>query len=72
MSVTARSRQPLPSELESPNAKLVYLYLRSTGEATATDLQRDLSMPKLSILSICSRLSSVGLVDRDGTTYTCT
>lgn len=71
MQSRATQLQPLPEELDSPRAKLVYLYLQTIGEATITDLQRDLAMPKLSILSILASLSEAGLVDDTGSRYSC-
>ncbi|SDR26291.1 MarR family transcriptional regulator [Natronobacterium texcoconense] len=59
----------LPAELESPQAKLVYLYLEATDGATATDLTDGLAMKKIAILSVLNQLSSEGLVEKTGTTY---
>ncbi|EMA31710.1 helix-turn-helix domain-containing protein [Halobiforma nitratireducens] len=61
--------QQLPTELESAQAKLVYLYLEATGGATATDLTSALSMKKIAILSVLDSLSSEGLVEKRGTEY---
>lgn len=53
---------PIPTDLDSTQAKLVYLYLEATDGAT-------LSMSKLSILSILNTLSSAGHVDRANGEY---
>ncbi|WP_226005051.1 MarR family transcriptional regulator [Natrinema salinisoli] len=59
----------LPSELDSAQSKLVYLTLEATGGATTDDLSQLLNMQKLSILSVCSSLSSEGLIERPGAEY---
>lgn len=61
--------EPLPDDLDSSQAKLVYLSLEATGGATVDDLGELLEMKKLSILSILNTLSSAGLVDRRGEEY---
>ncbi|MFP8954662.1 MarR family transcriptional regulator [Natrialbaceae archaeon A-arb3/5] len=60
---------PLPSELESPQGKLVYLYLEASGSATVSDLNQTLAMNKLAILSVLNSLSSQELVEKNGTEY---
>ncbi|MFC6824802.1 TrmB family transcriptional regulator [Halopelagius fulvigenes] len=59
----------IPAELESPRAKLVYLYLSTQGDASITDLQKGLEMKKLSLYSILSTLCERGLVDQDAERY---
>ncbi|WP_265109677.1 MarR family transcriptional regulator [Halosolutus halophilus] len=59
----------LPTELSSPQAKLVYLYLDATGGTTVADLKETLSMQKIAILSVLSSLSKQDLVAKDGETY---
>lgn len=61
--------QQLPTELDSPQAKLVYLYLEAADGATASDLTEALSMKKIAILSVLNSLSSQGLVEKDDATY---
>lgn len=63
---TTRNPDPLPTELGSPQAKLVYLYIEAAGGATVDDLTEILSMKKISVLSVLRSLSTDGLVDRDG------
>lgn len=59
----------LPTELSSPQAKLVYLYLDATGGATLAEMKETLSMQKMAILSVLSSLSTTDLVEKDGSTY---
>ena len=59
----------LPSELESTSSKLVYLYLRTTGECTVDDLQASLEMKKISLYPLLKSLSKKGLVNCEGETY---
>jgi DNA-binding MarR family transcriptional regulator len=60
---------PIPSELESPRAKLVYLFLSTYGEATVSELQSGLDMKKISLYSILSTLCERGLIDQDAESY---
>lgn len=60
---------PIPSELESPRAKLVYLFLSTHGEATVSELQSGLGMKKISLYSILSTLCERGLIDQDAESY---
>ncbi|MFC4541091.1 MarR family transcriptional regulator [Halosolutus amylolyticus] len=59
----------LPTELDSPQAKLVYLYLDATGGSTVADLKETLAMQKIAILSVLASLSKQGLVAKEGETY---
>lgn len=59
----------LPTELESPRAKLVYLYLQR-GAASIDDLQSDLEVKKITLFSILSTLRERGLVEKQGTQFT--
>ena len=67
---TARTAAPaLPPELQSPRAKLVYLYLTTNGDATVSEMGDSLGMKKLSLYSILKTLRKEGMVDCDGDTY---
>jgi predicted transcriptional regulator len=55
----------LPTELESPRAKLVYLYLR-TDTASIDDLQSDLGVQKITLYSILRTLRERELVEKRG------
>ena len=59
----------LPAELDSPQAKLVYLYLDATGGTTVADLKKTLSLRKMAILSVLRTLSKQELVEKNGATY---
>ncbi|WP_049987210.1 TrmB family transcriptional regulator [Halobellus rufus] len=59
----------IPSELESPRAKLVYLFLSTHGEATLSELETGLDMKKISLYSILSTLCERGLIDQDCERY---
>lgn len=61
--------EPIPEELDSAQAKLVYLCLEATGGATADDLGDLLTMKQLSILSLLNTLSSEDLIERRGEEY---
>lgn len=61
--------ETLPAELDSAQAKLVYLYLDATGGTTVADLKETLSMQKMAILSVLRSLSKQNLVEKDGSTY---
>ena len=70
---TAHSAAPaLPPELQSPSAKLVYLYLTTSERATVSDMCESLGMKKISLYSILRTLRKEGLIDRDGDAYTLT
>ena len=61
--------EPIPDELDSAQAKLVFLCLEATGGATVDDLGDLLAMKKLSILSLLNELSSENLIERRGEEY---
>jgi DNA-binding MarR family transcriptional regulator len=58
------ARTELPSELRSPRAKLVYLYLSTHGDATVGQLQEGLDMKKITLYSILGTLRDRGVVER--------
>ena len=64
--LTTDQLEPIPAEIASPQAKLVYLYLEAAGTATVDDLNEVLTMKKIDVLSVLDCLSSKGLVDVDG------
>jgi DNA-binding MarR family transcriptional regulator len=59
----------VPDELGSPQAKLVYLALLETEEATASELQQLLGLSKLTLLPILSSLVAEGYAQRRKGTY---
>lgn len=62
MMPTSRTTTRVPTELQSPQAKLVYLYLSTHGSATITELQESLGMKKLSLYGILKTLREEGIV----------
>ncbi len=69
---TEAATRPLPPELQSPRAKLVYLYLTTNGEATVGELADDLGMKKIALYGVLKTLRQQDLVDADHETYTLT
>lgn len=69
MMSTSEQLIAIPDELASPTAKLVYLSLRVTGEATVTDLQRQLGLSKLTLLPILESLRKRDYVKRTENGY---
>jgi DNA-binding MarR family transcriptional regulator len=63
---------PVPDDLESAQAKLVYLYLDVADGATIDELGEILAMKKINILSVLNSLSSAGYVERTESTYVVT
>jgi DNA-binding MarR family transcriptional regulator len=59
----------VPDGLESPRAKLVYLYLSTHDGATVTELQEGLCMKKITLFSILKTLRGRGLVGQDRGRY---
>lgn len=65
----ARRRLAVPGSIESPRAKLIYLYLRSCGNSTLEDLHEDLDIPIMSLYSLLDELEGRELVTRQGRFY---
>lgn len=63
---------PVPDDLESARAKLVYLYLDVSGGATIDELGEILAMKKINILSVLNSLSSAGYVEQAESAYVVT
>lgn len=59
----------LPTELQSPQGKLVYLCLEASDGATVDELGEILAMKKLAILSVLNSLSSQELIEQRDDTY---
>lgn len=59
----------LPTEINSAQGKLVYLYLEATDGATVDELGQVLAMKKINILSVCNSLSSQQLIEKTDETY---
>jgi hypothetical protein len=60
----------VPDGIESPEAKLVYVYLdASRTGATVDELVDHLGIKRLALFPVLDCLESRGLVDRDGPLY---
>ncbi|MCW8173171.1 MarR family transcriptional regulator [Natrialba swarupiae] len=55
---TSEQNLAVPDDLASPQAKLVYVALYATGEATLRELQRLLGLSKLTLLPTLESLVS--------------
>lgn len=66
---TAVEDLSIPSELESPKSKLVYLLLNVEGEATINEITNSLGMKKLSLYPTLSELTKEGFIQQNGETY---
>lgn len=63
----ASAEAAVPPSVESDRAKLVYLYLDSSGGATADAAAEALSLPKLAVLGVLRTLGVRDVVEeRDG------
>jgi predicted ArsR family transcriptional regulator len=69
VSTSEEGARPVPDEIESPRAKLVYLYLATTGRASVDDLANDLGMQKLALFSVLGTLAGRGVVASSGDSY---
>lgn len=59
----------LPPELQSPRAKLVYLYLSTNDGASVAEMGDALGMKKISLYSILKTLRKQDLVEGDDERY---
>ena len=66
-----RSIEPISTTLESPQTKLVYLYLAVAGEGTVDDVYDALGIKFISLYPVLETLIEKGLVQRDGSRYVC-
>lgn len=62
---TPRTDAPpaVPDAIATSEAKLVYLYLRTTDAPTVEDLHRNLGLAKLSLFPVLDTLRERGLID---------
>ncbi len=60
----------IPTSLQSPRAKLVYLFLSTNGTSTINELQDGLNMKKISLYSILKTLQKQEIISKDGDSYT--
>ena len=61
----------LPTALDSPRTKLVYLYLSTAEAGTVEEVRDALGMELISLYPVLSTLTSEGLVRKDGSHYVC-
>jgi predicted transcriptional regulator len=66
---TTASEPVIPAGLSSPQAKLVYLYVATQGEATIDELSDELGMQKLALYSVVRMLRSRDLLQGRDTGY---
>jgi DNA-binding MarR family transcriptional regulator len=66
---TRTPRTTVPTELNSPRAKLVYLFLSTHGASTVGDLEEGLGMRKMTLFSILGTLEERNLVERSTDRY---
>ena len=62
----------VPSELESPCTKLVYLYIATHGDATVGELQANLDLKKLTLFSVLRSLRERGFLREERNGYVLT
>lgn len=63
------STRQLPTNVESPRGKLVYLYLATRESATLEELHAELDVPRITLYSVLKTLRGRGLVREDGDRY---
>ena len=59
----------LPTDVESPRGKLVYLYLATRQGATLDELHAELDLPRITLYSVLKTLRGRGVVAQDGNRY---
>lgn len=63
------SIRQLPTNVESPRGKLVYLYLSTQESATLDELHEELDVPRITLYSVLKTLRGRDLVREDGHRY---
>lgn len=71
MMSTSDQQLAVPDDLASAQSKLVYLALLELDEATATELQQRLNLPKLTLLSVLDSLTRMDYAERTADGYAC-
>lgn len=56
----------MPSELNSPCAKLVYLHVSVTGQTSVDDVGDALDLQKITLFGVLDSLTSQGFVEKSG------
>lgn len=62
----------MPTGVESPRGKLVYLYLDTVGGASLDELVDGLDVQRITLYSVLKTLQERGLVDKDDDRYVTT
>lgn len=62
----------MPTDVESPRGKLVYLYLETVGGASLEELAEGLDVTRITLYSVLKTLQERGLVDKDNDRYVTT
>lgn len=66
------SARQMPTGVESPRGKLVYLYLATRESATLDELHDELDVPRITLYSVLKTLRGRGVVSQDGDRYVTT
>lgn len=64
MSIQRPTTSTVPGDIESPRAKLVYLYLDTASAATIDDMQAALDLQKITLYSILRTLREREIVEK--------
>ncbi|AGB31027.1 hypothetical protein C488_02341 [Natrinema pellirubrum DSM 15624] len=64
-----KTLDPVPDDLESARAKLVYLYLEVAEGATIEEVGEILAMKKINVLSVLHSLVDAGHVEKRESAY---
>jgi Mn-dependent DtxR family transcriptional regulator len=59
----------MPTDVESPRGKLVYLYLETVGGASLDELADGLDVQRITLYSVLKTLRERGLVDQHDGQY---
>lgn len=68
-SMQKRTVTAVPSELNSANAKLVYLFVDISAGASVDEMQSSLGLGKMALFSVLDSLSKQGFVEQRGREY---
>lgn len=63
------TNRQLPTGVESPRGKLVYLYIATREQATLDELHAELDVPRITLYSVLKTLRGRDLVREDGDQY---
>ncbi|MDZ7730815.1 MAG: helix-turn-helix domain-containing protein [Natrialbaceae archaeon] len=66
MDLRELSDTAIPTDISSPQAKLVYLAILRTESSTVDELQRALAVRKITLFAVLETLVERGLMERQG------